>query len=72
MKNEQLNVLAGWILLCILLVSEVWLLSIVKKSWVDYRLRARNYLFLFCIFSGLASLYVVVTFLLNKVGIFNK
>ncbi len=68
MTKEQLDIYVGYGLLVVFPVIEIILFNIIRKTWSNYKLRSRNYVFIFCMLAGLVSLIVVILSLLHKHG----
>ncbi|ATH06758.1 hypothetical protein BIY24_02020 [Halobacteriovorax marinus] len=69
MSKEQFQIYAGYFLITLMTVVEIWLGVIIKKSWDDKTLRVRNYLFIFCLAFGAFGLIAVIISQLYKVGL---
>ena len=69
MTKEQLDIYVGYGLLVVFPIITIVLFNIVRKTWSNYQLRVRNYLFIFCMFAGLVCFIVVIFSLLYKQGI---
>jgi hypothetical protein len=69
MTKEQFQVYAGYFLITLMFIVEIWLGTIIKKSWQDESLRVRNYLFLFCLLLGGFGLIAIIISQLYRIGI---
>ncbi|PIK14739.1 MAG: hypothetical protein CES88_10395 [Halobacteriovorax sp. JY17] len=68
MTKEQLDIYVGYFLILLFPMLELVLFNIIKKTWSNFKLRSRNYLFIFCMVVGVASWVVIVISQLYKVG----
>jgi hypothetical protein len=69
MSKEQFQIYAGYFLITLMIIVEIWLGAIIKKSWNDESLRLRNYLFLFCLIVGTLGVIAIIISQLYRTGI---
>jgi hypothetical protein len=72
MTKEQIDIYVGYFMILLFPILEIVLFRIIKSTWNNYKLRSRNYLFIFCMLCGLVSWIVVVISQLYKLGIIHE